>query len=143
MTLNKPIVVRLKPPAGSDGFWPRENYFAGNASNGYALRLRPGTALPLHPGAEMKLVVANHVPHLPYGYDGPQAELQPGKEAVLLFTCRGKVRLLDQEEVENYVQHGFDPNAVTETRDEQWHLLRQQGRKGDPILYEGELIDRD
>ena len=141
MASKKAMVIRLVPPAGSDGFWPRENYFAGDASNGYALRLRPRTAAHLQPGTEIRLEVANHLPHLPYTYDGPKERVKGGQEVVLLFTCRGKARLIDGDEVEKYVQHSFDPGTVTETRDEQGRVVRQQGRKGEPMLYEGERLD--
>lgn len=141
MTQNETTVIRLVPPADADGFWPRENYFEGEAGNGYALRLRPARALRLEPGARIRLVIPNHVPHLPYSYEGPATTLAPGREADVLFTWGGKVRLLDRASIEKSVRHFFDPSPTTETRDDEGNVTVQQGARGAPLLYAGEIAD--
>lgn len=134
------IVVRLVVEPGPHGFWPRENYFEGGAQNGYALVLRPPRRLALAPGAALRLEVPHHVPHLPYAWDGPAITLAAGRDATLLFTWGGRVRLLDAERIEKFVQHALDPAGTTETPGARGLAVRQQGARGGPLLYTGEVV---
>jgi len=139
MTEPAAITIRLVTEPGPIGFWPRENYFEGGADNGYALVVRPQRPLALSPGATLRLHVPTHVPHLPYRFDGAATTLEPGRDTVLLFPWGGRTRVLDDAQVERFVQHAFDPSGVSETTDPDGNPVRQQGRRAAPILYRGEI----
>jgi hypothetical protein len=115
MGADGPIVVRLEAPAGSDGFWPRENYFAGGAENGYAIAVRSAAPVTVTPGRTFQLEVANHLPHLPYRYEGAPTTLAPDAPSLLVFQWGGRVMPIGTREVDSVVQHRFDPDGTTET----------------------------
>lgn len=140
MAAQGPIVVRLEVPAGPDGFWPRENYFAGGAENGYAVALRAPSSVSLAPGSALRLEVANHVPHLPYTYAGPPRAIGPDGAALLVFQWGGRVVPIGDREVDAYVQHAFDPDGSTEAVDEEGSPLVQRGRRGAPRIYDARVI---
>jgi hypothetical protein len=134
------IVVRLDVPAGADGFWPRENYFAGGAANGYAVRVGAARPVTLERGRAVRLEVANHVPHLPYTYDGPPVTLGAAVPALLVFQWGGRVVPVDDREVETFVQHRFDPGGTTESVDAAGNPIVQRGRRGEPLLYGARVV---
>lgn len=135
-----PIVVRLEVPGGPDGFWPRENYFAGGAENGYAARVRAARPVPLEPGRAVRLEVANHVPHLPYTWDGPPAILGTDAPLLVVFQWGGRMVPIGEREVETFVQHRFDPEGTTEAVDAEGHPFTQRGRRGAPLLYDARVV---
>lgn len=141
MTGEAPIVVRLETPPGPDGFWPRENYFAGGAENGYAVRLLAGRAMRLEPGRQLRLDVAQHVTPLPYTFAGPALTLDPAQPPVVVFQWGGRVVPIGARELDAYVQHAFDPTGTTETADAEGNPIVQRGRRGGPILYDARVVD--
>lgn len=140
MATQGPIVVRLEVPAGSDGFWPRENYFAGGAANGYAAELRAARPVELERGRAIRLEVANHVPHLPYTWDGPAAIAGPEGPLRVVFQWGGRLVPIGEREVETFVQHRFDPEGTTEAVDAEGHPFVQRGRRGAPLLYDARVV---
>ena len=133
------IVVRLEPEPGPDGFWPRENYFAGDGENGYAVVVRAPERLVLEPGRPVRLAISNHVPHLPYRYEGEAVTLAPDREVNLVFERRGCLTVLTEDRIASNVQHRFDPTGTIEGTDDAGRPVVQQGRRGSPIIYRGEV----
>lgn len=140
MAVQGPIAVRLDAPEGPEGFWPRENYFAGGAANGYAVRLRAAGIVRLERGRALRLEVANHVSHLPYTFDGPPVAVGPDAPALLVFQWGGLVVPIDESDVAAYVRHRFDPDGTTETVDSEGNPVVQRGRRGAPLLYGARVI---
>lgn len=140
MTARDPIVVRLDVPEGPHGFWPRENYFAGGAENGYAVRLRAAAPVTLEPGCAMTLEVPNHVPHLPYTWAGGRRALERDPPALVVFQWGGRVAPIGERETEAYVRHAFDPEGTTEAVDPAGVPVVQRGRRGAPVLYDAWVL---
>lgn len=136
-----PILVRLEAPEGPDGFWPRANYFAGGAANGYAVALRSSQPRTLGAGRVLRLEVANHVPHLPYTFAGPTVTVGPERPALLAFQWDGRIVPIGDREVAEFVQHGFDPGGTTESVDAAGHPVVQQGRRGAPVVYDARVVE--
>jgi hypothetical protein len=140
MAADAEVVVRLEPEPGPDGFWPRENYFAGDGENGYAVSVRAPAPCTIEPGHAVRLVVASHVPHLPYLYEGDPVTLASDCELNLVFERGGRVTVLTDERIATNVQHRFDPTGTVETTDAHGHPVVQRGQRGGPVIYRGEVV---